>query len=99
MNAKYYFSGIDERLVMTVTEDIRTGEHGVFLKPVGSHESNPFQPTCTWIYCEDYDFWDTECGEAFCLTDGLSPTECAMKFCPFCGKSIAEKEKLTREMG
>lgn len=48
--------------------------------------------TCKWIYDEDDDFWETECGGAFTLMAG-TPKDNRMKFCPYCGKKIEQKEK------
>ena len=45
--------------------------------------------TCAWTYHALYDAWDTCCGEVYCFIDG-GPSENRMRFCPFCGKPIAQ---------
>jgi len=42
---------------------------------------------CVWR--EDQDHWDTACGNAFEVTDGL-PSENKMKYCCYCGKLLKE---------
>jgi len=42
---------------------------------------------CDWTYDEDYDYYETECGETFCLIDGDLNTN-KFKFCPYCGQKI-----------
>ena len=39
---------------------------------------------CQWVYDEDMDAYETECGHAFTLIDG-APAENHMKFCTYCG--------------
>ena len=45
------------------------------------------------------DFWETSCGEAFCIEDG-TPAENNMKYCHHCGKilRIKSSDKGVREM-
>jgi hypothetical protein len=43
--------------------------------------------TCEWKYNEDYDCYDTDCGNSFSLDNG-TPKENCMKYCPYCGKEI-----------
>lgn len=47
------------------------------------------EKTCKWVYDEDYDVWETECKQLFCLNEG-TPQNNIMKYCPFCGKLISE---------
>lgn len=47
---------------------------------------------CQWTYDEEHDVYDTECGEAFSITDG-TPKENGMKFCTYCGKKLITKER------
>jgi len=42
---------------------------------------------CRWVLDEDY--WETSCGEAFCLNEG-TPSDNDFEFCPYCGKSLVE---------
>jgi len=46
---------------------------------------------CKWKYETIYDnnYYDTECGEAFCFSSG-KVTDNKMIFCPFCGGRIEE---------
>ena len=46
---------------------------------------------CVWTWQDDWDcpYWETACGEAFVFTDG-GPAENRCKFCPYCGKKLAE---------
>lgn len=43
---------------------------------------------CGWTQDEN-GAWETECGNMFEVTDG-TPYENDMKFCPYCGKALAE---------
>ena len=43
--------------------------------------------SCAWHYSNDADYWQTDCGRPFYLTDG-TPAEHGFKFCPFCGNEI-----------
>lgn len=44
-------------------------------------------PECEWLQDQDYDKWDTACGEAACfITDG--PKENRYTYCPWCGRLI-----------
>ncbi len=46
--------------------------------------------TCTWTFDENEDgdgHYETECGEAFVLTDGTFEDN-GMRFCCYCGKEI-----------
>ena len=45
---------------------------------------------CYWQYDEEHCFYDTECGEAYCLMDGTL-AENKHKHCPYCGKPIKEQ--------
>lgn len=47
--------------------------------------------SCPWEYDDNYDFWETGCGEEFCLDDG-TPGDNKMRYCYHCGKSIKLKE-------
>lgn len=43
---------------------------------------------CQWVHDDDdYDVWETKCGDLFILTEG-TPRDNGMKFCPYCGKEI-----------
>lgn len=53
---------------------------------------NAQQETCKWTYDEWHDCWDTECGNAYQVTEG-TPKENNMKFCPYCGKALVEEKK------
>ena len=48
---------------------------------------------CKWKNIEHevsgWDYWETECGEGFCLADG-TPQTYNMCFCPFCGLRIEQ---------
>ena len=46
---------------------------------------------CIWILDSTEEFWETECGKAFCFIDG-SPKYNEMKFCPYCGKILETDE-------
>ena len=41
---------------------------------------------CHWTEDGDGNY-DTDCGQAFCMTDG-TPEENHMKFCCYCGKAL-----------
>jgi len=53
---------------------------------------------CHWTYDEWYDYWETECGNAFCVMEG-TPSENKMKHCPYCGKLIEEVKTAKVECG
>ena len=45
---------------------------------------------CKWEYDEYHNMWETECGKAYCLTEG-SLQDNDHSFCPFCGHKIADQ--------
>lgn len=47
---------------------------------------------CCWNYDEDDEYWDTGCGEAFCVMEG-TPKDNRMKFCPYCGRRIQQESE------
>lgn len=44
---------------------------------------------CRWVYDEDIDAYETECGHTFILIDG-TPAENNMKFCTYCVGELCE---------
>jgi hypothetical protein len=46
---------------------------------------------CEWVYDEQYDCWDTKCGNSFCYNDG-GPEENGQKYCGYCGRQIKVEE-------
>jgi len=45
---------------------------------------------CRWTF-DWYDgYWDTACGQAWIGPDGAPPSAHGVRFCPFCGRRIAE---------
>ena len=48
---------------------------------------------CKWTYLEneEYDYYDTECGERFRIDNEHDLKEWHIKYCPFCGKTIEVK--------
>ncbi len=45
---------------------------------------------CVWKYSNDeFDYWETDCGFAFSLIDGI-PIDNNMIFCCHCGKRLKE---------
>lgn len=44
---------------------------------------------CIWT--EEEEYWETACGNLFCLNDG-TPADNDMKYCPYCGKPLNQKE-------
>ena len=50
---------------------------------------------CLWTYDEQYDKWDTACGEFFCCLVG-NPQNNGMKFCPYCGKELTTQPQPQR---
>ena len=58
----------------------------------GDEMARRLRATCRWtnVMCEDYDVWDTECGQAHQFeTDG--PAENLHTFCPYCGCTLHEE--------
>ncbi len=53
--------------------------------------ANPKEIKCKWNEQEFADYWETDCGDAFCFTDG-GPKDNHMKFCCYCGKKLQEKK-------
>ena len=49
--------------------------------------------TCTWMYDDEYDTWDTECGWSFCQLEGTLRDN-GHKYCPACGGLITETNRL-----
>ena len=44
---------------------------------------------CVWDYDELHDMWETACGQAWCCLEGTLKDN-GIRFCPFCGKAIAD---------
>ena len=42
---------------------------------------------CKFKYDDLYDYYDTQCGNAYCFEDTKIPSD-THKFCPGCGKQI-----------
>jgi len=38
---------------------------------------------------QDWDYWETSCGESFYLEDG-TPRDNNMRFCPYCGRRLEQ---------
>lgn len=47
---------------------------------------------CTWRYCENWDYWETECGSTF-YTEANKPSDFGAIFCCYCGEKIEEVVK------
>jgi len=47
------------------------------------------QPYCKWEQDGEWNLWDTDCGETFCL-EAETPKENKMVYCCFCGRKIKE---------
>jgi len=46
---------------------------------------------CEWEEEENFEYFATQCGKAYCLLDGTFE-ENDHKYCPFCGKKIQLKK-------
>jgi hypothetical protein len=46
---------------------------------------------CEWKYDEEEDYYETSCGHLQIIMGG-TPTENGYRFCPYCGRKIAEVE-------
>jgi len=44
---------------------------------------------CEWKDDDRNDWW-TSCGKGWCFTNGDSPVDNGMNYCPFCGKPLVE---------
>ena len=54
----------------------------------------PWSPgVCVWTIEDDYygEQWNSACGETWWFENG-TPIHNKMKFCPFCGRELTEKE-------
>jgi len=47
---------------------------------------------CNWIYDEDDDSWEGDCGIKFTLYQG-EPKDNEMHYCPKCGSKLVVKEE------
>ena len=45
---------------------------------------------CIWTLEEWHDYWETACGQAFCMTTG-TPHENTYNYCPYCGRGLIER--------
>lgn len=48
--------------------------------------------SCTWLYEDESDYYETACGKAFTFTNERLE-ESRFKFCPYCGKQIKQPVK------
>ena len=57
------------------------------------YHKQKMKEVCKWKYDEDFEYYNTSCGEEYALNDGT--VECTslednkIKHCPFCGKKIS----------
>ena len=53
---------------------------------------------CVWKQHDDYDddYWESDCGEAWCFIDG-TPAENKVKFCHGCGGKVVLADPPARE--
>ena len=42
---------------------------------------------CEWRQVEEYDYYDTSCGQSFTIIEG-TPKENLMHYCCYCGKPL-----------
>ena len=60
---------------------------------MAAYHKQKMEEKCEWKYDEDYEYYNTSCGEEYALNDGT--VECTslednkIKHCPFCGKKIS----------
>lgn len=52
-----------------------------------ARRKKPTDPTCDWTLDVDYEFYDTDCGQAFQFSEG-TPAENLMLFCCYCGRKL-----------
>lgn len=52
-----------------------------------AHSKTPAGACCVWTEEHDGEFWQTDCGHAFQLTDG-TPADNQMQFCAYCGRTL-----------
>ena len=45
---------------------------------------------CVWEEDDDFEGWDTSCGNKFYIVDGC-PSDNRFKFCCYCGKPLEER--------
>ena len=61
-------------------------------------KNNPPRPwspgVCEWSLEDQHygEMWNSSCGEGWWFENG-TPTQNKMKFCPFCGRELTEKEQ------
>lgn len=48
---------------------------------------------CEWNWHFNVGFWGTSCGNSWMFVNNGGLSGHGFEFCPFCGKSILEKEK------
>lgn len=52
------------------------------------------KPDCIWTYDDVHDCWETTCGNAFVIIEGV-PIENDMLYCPYCGGHLLDEEELS----
>lgn len=62
---------------------------GDLRRAINNPPKNSSIESCNWIQDDDGDAWAGDCGIYFVIIEG-TPSENNMKFCPHCGKLIAE---------
>lgn len=48
---------------------------------------------CIWKLDIWHDYFETDCGHAFCFSDDEGLKDKAFKFCPYCGNEIIAQMK------
>lgn len=59
------------------------------------HNMNKSKEKCLWKEHDNNDelgIYDTDCGETFFFSDGLSAKDNGFKYCPYCGRRIETEE-------
>lgn len=55
----------------------------------GGQSGEANKMVCVWTH-DGGDGWETTCRESFNINEGMTPSECDIKFCCFCGKPLEE---------
>ncbi len=72
---------------MSLKSEITIAELSQEIQALQAELDKHCKADCEWKWDDVDDYWETGCGNAYCIIEG-TPTENKMKFCPYCGGAL-----------
>lgn len=61
--------------------------HEIITRAMHAREARLQKPSCSWVYNDYHDYYDTGCGKAYCFKYEFIPSG-SHKFCSGCGGEV-----------